>query len=83
MLAISFHIVFAFDMYRSHMVKDHIFIGWDMDKLRRFPRDSLEQPQWVDFLDLVNGIELKSVPNRLGWITDISDTFSVSSAHLS
>ena len=43
------------------------------------PRGGIEETQWISFLEVVQGVQLCHVPDRLGWSLDSSDSFSVAS----
>lgn len=78
-LLIPFHRIFSLDLNRAANVKDRFLIGWNPGDLRRMPRGGIEETQWISFLEVVQGVQLCHIPNRLGWSLDSSDSFSVAS----
>lgn len=67
------------DNYKLEIVRDHFSIGWGPDTFHRLPRGGIEQTRWEDFMFIMQDLQLKPRPDKLGWNGDVSDTFFVSS----
>lgn len=76
-LCLFFDKIHDLDTFKHLSVSDQMSKGWDMCTLRRIPRDVIEQEQWDRLLSITQNIQLQSIPNRLRWIIDTSDTFYV------
>lgn len=48
-----------------------------MTTLRCNPRWGVEQEQWDSLLSILQNVQLHSILDKQGWITDIEDTFYV------
>ncbi|XP_023765317.1 uncharacterized protein LOC111913837 [Lactuca sativa] len=65
---------------RQATVRDRLTLGWDPVTFRRSTRGGIEQEKWDAFISLLQDFQLQSIPDRLGWSIDVSNTFSISSA---
>ena len=74
--------MFALDLFQQTSVGERVQIGWNPDLLRRLPRGGVEQLQWEAFLTRMSGVLLTGLRDRIGWLGDDSDSFSVASARL-
>lgn len=79
-LSTTFPRIHALDLHKHVSITDRLPMGLGVNTLRRGPGGGAEQEQWNNFTCLMEDFQLMPVPHRLGWVNDVSDNFSISSA---
>ena len=79
-LSVSFPRIYALDLHRHDSITDRVSLGLGVNTLRHNPRGGAEQEKWNKLICLMQDFQLMPVPDRLGWVIDVSNNFSISSA---
>ncbi|XP_052625816.1 uncharacterized protein LOC128132862 [Lactuca sativa] len=77
-LSVSFPRIYALDLHKHASISDRLSLGLGINTLRRDPRGGAEQEQWSTLIRFLQEFHLRPVPDRLGWVIDVSDNFSIS-----
>ncbi|CAI9269693.1 unnamed protein product [Lactuca saligna] len=80
-LAITFHHIYALDIYKDARVTDRVDVDAFLSFLLRLPRGGMVETQWNELMSILRSVTTTSSLDFLGWSHDPTDLYTVSSAH--